>query len=288
MIDPYKILGLPEDAPLDTIKKTYRDLSKKYHPDKTSGNKEFEEKFKLISEAYDMLNSEQKIKQYKTRGTNIHWDNDFEHMFKDFFTFRPQNPYQKAAHVTIHVNLNEIFHGNTKEFNYRVASTCKNCGGVGGVEFNSMGRVTRLCEVCHGKGSHQEVKATKVTIPRSVEDGVQIRAEDPSVIVTVKQMQDPVFQRNGFNILSENAVPLSKVFDGSEINVRTLHGELKVSIPKFTQNGSLLRIKHKGLFDNRQNAFGDHIIKTKILIPDSLTPEQCAKIVGILNEEKSK
>lgn len=288
MIDPYKTLGLPEDAPLDTIKKTYRDLSKKYHPDKNAGSKEFEEKFKNISQAYEMLNSEQKIKQYKTRGTGLHWDQDFDSVFKDFFSFRQKSPFQKISYVTLHVTLDEVFKGTSKEFNYRIANTCKNCGGTGGTQFNSAGRISQVCEVCQGKGSHQEIKNTTVVIPRSAEEGAQIPSVDPSVMVTIKMMPHSTYHRNGFNVISENVVPLSKVFDGSEIPVSTLHGELKVSIPKFAQNGSLLRIGGKGLFDYRKNAYGDHIMKMKINIPNDLSAEQCNKIVDVLNEKKAK
>jgi len=76
------------------------------------------------------------------------------------------------------------------------------------------------------------------------------------------------------------------VFDGSEIDIVTLHGELRVSVPKFTQNGSMLRIKGKGLFDPRLNSFGDHIIKLKVQIPQNLTEDQCQKIVEVLHDKE--
>lgn len=286
MINPYQTLNIPEDTPLEEIKKTYRDLSKKYHPDLNPGNKASEEKFKQISEAYDMINSEQKIKQYKNRGTGLHWDQDFENIFSDFFKFRQPNPINRPSYITLHVTLEDIFSGCTKDFSYRIANTCKNCGGAGGTEFNNQGRVIRVCSVCNGRGSQQEVKSTKVTIPRSSDENAQIRAADPLVIVTIKQAPHNIYQRNGSNVVSEETLPLYKVFDGSDITIRTLHGELKVSIPKFTQNGSMLRIKGKGLFDLRTNSFGDHIIKLKVQIPNNLTDDQCQKIVEVLHDQE--
>lgn len=290
MINPYEILGLSEDASLDEIKKTFRELSKKYHPDKNQGDKISEEKFKKISEAYDMINSEQKIKQYKNRGTGLNWDQDFENIFSDFFKFRNGSPFgaTRVSYVTMHVTLEEIFNGTIKNFNYKIANTCKNCGGTGGTSFNNFGKIVHVCQACNGRGSKEEIKSTRVIIPKSLDDGAQIVSEDPSVIVTVRQMPHNNFQRNGFNVVSEETIPLVSVFEGSDVDILTLHGQLKVTIPKFSQTGSLLRVRGKGLLDPRINSYGDHIIKLKIEIPQVLTDSQCKKIVSVLKNEEEK
>lgn len=287
MKNPFTILGLTEDATQEQIKKAYRELSKQYHPDK---NPQGEEKFKEISEAYDLINSEEKVKLYKNRGQagDFIWDDEhFRSMFADFFGHGRMNR-QKNTFVSITIPLEEFFTGVVKHFAVKVSTTCSNCGGGGATTFDQLGRPLRACDVCKGNGSTFEKRNVTVSIPRSIESGSTLHAEN-NVFVTVNQIPHERFERRAFNIVSREQIPLIKVFEGSDLTIQTLHGAVQLKLPKLLQNGQMLRIRGKGLYDFRKNSYGDHIIEITIVMPTNLTEPQCRKIAEILDgKEKTE
>ena len=144
--DYYKILGVNKDASNDEIKRSYRKLSLKYHPDRNPNNKEAEEKFKEVSEAYSVLSDSEKRQQYDRFGTV---DGDFngmnmnaEDIFEDFFGHHgfgfgfedePQERIVKGTDKILKVNVTfeEVYNNATKNLVYTVYRKCNECGGSG-------------------------------------------------------------------------------------------------------------------------------------------------------------
>lgn len=280
-MNPFQVLGIPEESGIDEIKKAYRKLAVQYHPDKGAGN---EDKFREIQAAYELINSEQKLKQYKSRGNGAFvWDSDLETYFKDFFGRMGSTQRHRTVYVTISITLEEAFAGGNKSIQYRIGETCHNCGGVGATTFDRNGRAVAACDKCAGTGSVGNVKQATVTIPRSVNTGTILNADQDDVLVTVQVTPHNLFERVGNTIYSQVTIPLVRAFDNSMITVDTLHGPVQMQVPRCVQQDQNLRLRGKGMFDSRKNAYGDHIIKLTVEIP-TLPDEVCDQVVAILNK----
>jgi len=172
--DYYEVLGVDKNATEDQIKKAYRTIAIKYHPDRNPGNKEAEEKFKEAAEAYDVLHDPQKRQQYDTfgfsgagsggfdpfGGASMNMDDIFS-MFGDIFGGRagfsgfgsgskhgPQVHRGSDLRLKVRLSLNEIAHGVTKKFKVRKDIVCSHCHGSGA----EAGSTDEICPTCHGSG----------------------------------------------------------------------------------------------------------------------------------------
>ena len=173
--DYYEVLGVDKNASEDEIKKAYRKIAIKYHPDRNPGNREAEEKFKEAAEAYDVLHDAQKRQQYDQFGFNgpagaggfgggfggsMNMDDIFS-MFGDIFggraggfggfgggQRRPQQHRGSDLRLKVKLSMSEIAHGVTKKFKVRKDITCSHCHGSGA----EAGSGTETCPTCHGSG----------------------------------------------------------------------------------------------------------------------------------------
>ena len=173
--DYYEVLGVDKNASEDEIKKAYRKIAIKYHPDRNPGNREAEEKFREAAEAYDVLHDAQKRQQYDQFGFNgpagaggfgggfggsMNMDDIFS-MFGDIFggraggfggfgggQRRPQQHRGSDLRLKVKLSMSEIAHGVTKKFKVRKDITCSHCHGSGA----EAGSGTETCPTCHGSG----------------------------------------------------------------------------------------------------------------------------------------
>lgn len=168
MKDYYKILEVNRDANLDEIKKSYRKLAIKYHPDKNPNNKEAEEKFKEIAEAYDVLSDPDKKRNYDTYGTanpnaggggfqGFDMNDIFSH-FNDMFTggfgqSRRRTRVGQDLKIKVQVTLQEILKGTSKKIKLNRKEKCQTCSGKGGTNLKD-------CSACNGSGSRIFVQNT--------------------------------------------------------------------------------------------------------------------------------
>lgn len=161
--DYYKILEVNRDATQDEIKKSYRKLSKQYHPDKTGGDKVAEDRFKEISDAYSILSDPDKKSQYDQFGS-VDGGNfssggtPFEDLFGDFFGFNRRNsgPQQRRGsdlRVKVSITLKDILFGVNKKIKYNRHFKCSQCDGIGGQELTT-------CLPCQGTGHRSIVQNT--------------------------------------------------------------------------------------------------------------------------------
>jgi len=154
--DYYSILGVDKGISQDDLKKTYKTLSKQYHPDKKGGS---EEKFKEISEAYNVLGDEQKRREHDMGGRNPfgghhghhghhHGGQGMDDIFKQFFGGQQQQQQRvrkgKTLNIPLTVTLEEVFHSSNKTLKYNRNVNCVGCGGTGGQ--------TQTCNGCGGRG----------------------------------------------------------------------------------------------------------------------------------------
>ena len=160
--DYYDILGVEKGVDDKTLKKTYRKLSKKYHPDVNKDNPEAEEKFKEVAEAYDVLSDPEKRQNYDTYGTpNGRQSNpfgggfDMNDIFEQFFGNNSRSNRVKRGgdiRVNIKLTLEDIFSGVQKKIKYKRNASCDTCSGTGGDN--------EVCTTCRGMGQINRVQNT--------------------------------------------------------------------------------------------------------------------------------
>ncbi|MDR0880218.1 MAG: molecular chaperone DnaJ [Clostridioides sp.] len=352
--DYYEVLGVNKEATAQEIKKAYRKLAMKYHPDRNPGDKEAEEKFKEINEAYETLSDDTKRQNYDQFGPDGpagfggqggygNYSGGFEDMFGggfgDIFSDifgggftgggnRPRRPqrgndirkdvsitFEEAAFgksIKIKVQRNEecdVCHGTGAKqgTSKRTCDTCHGTGQVRSVQRTPFGNIasTRECSACHGTGevidspcsnchgtgSVRKSKTIEVDIPAGIDDGQMIKVSgqgeygekgaprgDLYVAVTVKPHS--IYTREGNDVYLEMPITFVQAALGDEIEVPTLDGKVKYTIPDGTQTGTVFRLKGKGITKLRSASRGDQYVKVVIEVPTNLNQKQ----KDILNE----
>jgi DnaJ-class molecular chaperone len=311
--DYYKILGVSRGASADDIKKAFRKLARKYHPDVNPGDKRAEEKFKEINEAYEVLSDPEKRRKYDTLGPN--WQDQFSGFsggfrraypyggrgstmdfdnnagFSDFFEAlfgrsgaRPQrSDFRRRAgdniEQPVEVTLREAYTGGTRTFNIQSTEICPVCQGTGEVNGHA-------CGTCGAQGTVVRTKKLQVKIPPGVDNGSRIRVAgegqpgigggprgDLYLIISVKP--DPLFERKGDDLYLDIDVDLYKALLGGEAPVPLPDGRrLILTIPPETQNGRLFRLAGKGMPRLRSEGQGNLYARVRVVLPMHLSSEE--------------
>ncbi len=344
--DYYEVLGVSKEASADEIKKAYRKLAKKYHPDMNPGNAEAEQKFKEANEAYDVLSDSDKKAKYDAYGHAAFdpaagggagggfggfggfGDVDLGDIFSSFFgggssgSSRRNGPMRgEDINVRVTLSFEEAVFGVKKEISYNRVQKCSDCGGSGAEKGSTpktcsacggSGQVrvqqrtplgfmqsTKQCDACHGRGKIIEkpcsgcrgtgyVKVTKkldVNIPAGIDDGrvVALRGQgsdgrnggpagDLNIIVSVRPHS--VFERDGYDIYCEVPITYAEATLGAEIEIPTLEGKQKYTIPEGTQTGTTFTLKQKGVQYVNSKARGDLHFTVTVEVPKNLSSEQ--------------
>ncbi len=303
--DYYKILGVSENASADDIKKAFRALAKKYHPDKNKGDKEAEGKFKDISAAYEVLSDSKKKAEYDTM-----------RKYGAFAGAGGQHQYARGAGFDPN-QFSQFFERrgpNGETFSFRMSSAdgfgqfedilSSMFGGRGGsaesIFENDLHRTRpryapdltaelpiSFMESINGATRTISVgntgKKLKVKIPRGIEDGGKIRLAgqgqpgyngqtNGDLIITVKVMPDQNFERKGNDIYTSVTVSFIDAMKGAKTQVKTLTKTVSLSIPAGTQPGTKMRLKGQGLAIGGKQ--GDLYVTINVEIPKNLTEKQ--------------
>lgn len=292
--DYYKVLGVSKNASQDEIKKAYRKLAVKYHPDKNAENKEAENKFKEINEAHEVLSDPEKRKKYDQLGAN------WKHFSQGGYQGNPFGGFSGQGGQTFHFegDLGDLFGGRGASGFSDFFQAFFGGGGQGspfgdfsqrtatkGHDYQAELQLT-LEEAYFGTSRILNVEGEKLrlrTKPGAYHDQVlRIRgkggkgsAGNGDIIIKIKVQPHPVFTRNGNDLKTTHNISLYDAVLGGETIVKTINGQVKVKIPAGTQGDSIVRLKGKGMpiYDS-PNRFGDLLVELKVEIPSKLTPRQ--------------
>jgi DnaJ-class molecular chaperone len=278
MLDPYQLLGVARTASDDDIKKAYRKLAKKLHPDVNPGNKKIETQFKEVTAAYDFLSDPDKRQRYDRgeidesgqprgfggfsqgrrgpaggarRGRDFGGEDETggaEDVLRDFFGF-----------------------GNRQRANMRMR----------GADVSYQAEVTFLEAALGAKKriSLTDGKTIEVAIPAGTQSGQTLRlkgqglagaggAHAGDAFVEVLVAEHPIFKRDGFDISIDCPITLPEAILGGSITVPTIDGKVSLKVPQNSNSGTQLRLKGKGVLNPKTNQRGDQYIRFAVMLPD--------------------
>lgn len=275
MKDYYKILGVSQSASDEEIKTAYKALAKKFHPDKNHGNKQMEEKFKEMSEAYNLLSDPKKRKEYDAlrqfggRRTNTSYSptDDFsESELNDFIrNFRGAGKsYGFGSSASFTDLLDEMFFGQStrgQESNVELSIPFEKSIYGGEVDF----------VIQHGGG-----RKIRVKLPEGISDGEQLRIHQNNgidIILTVRVQPDKHFIRKGHDIYCDISVNFAQLVLGSSVRVNTVYGNpIDIKIPAGTQSGTVLKLGGMGVKSKGKK--GDMFVTLNLTVPANLSSKQ--------------
>lgn len=335
--DYYEILAVNKNASDAEIKKAFKRLAMKHHPDRNPDDTESEEKFKEAKEAYEILSDAQKRAAYDQfghagveQGGGGHpggsgsFSDIFGDVFGDIFSGGGaagggQQRARRGADLRYNLNLSleDAVRGTTVKIRVPTSvhcatcggsgakkgskpEQCTTCGGVGQVRmqqgFFSLQQACPHCEgtgqvikdpcgTCHGQGRTQERKTLSVKVPAGVDNGDRIRlsgegeagdrgAPSGDLYVQIGVKEHPLFVREDNNLYCE--VPISFVTStlGGSLEVPTLDGKVKLTIPAETQTGKMFKLRGKGVKSVRGGPVGDLMCKVTVETPVNLSSQQ--------------
>ena len=299
--DYYEILGVNKSASDEEIKRAYRKLAMKYHPDKNPNKKDAEERFKEINEAYAVLSDKEKRKQYETFGKegfhqrftqeDIFRGFDFDDILSGLFggrgrresryggrggsdfgdLFTGQGSYQEMSRrpqkgedilYELSISLEEAVLGGEKRISYR---------------------------------KNGKVEEVSVRIPKGIETGKKLRLSGkgmeggkggPSgdLYLQISVREHPIFIREGDDLIMEKEVNFSEAALGTMIEVPTLEGTKKVKIPPGTQSHTKMRLKGLGIPHFQKEGRGDEYVKVIVRVPKRVN-DKSKKLIEELARE---
>lgn len=342
--DYYEVLGVDKNASEDEIKRAYKKLARKYHPDMNPGDKEAEEKFKEINEANEVLSDPEKKARYDQfgfAGTDPNYGagqgggfggfdfGDLGDIFGSFFgggfggaRANPNAPQRgESLRTSVNISFEEAAFGCEKEVSIdrieqcpdcrgsgcakgTTAEVCPDCRGSGVIQqrrqtplgymstsapcqrCGGKGKIIHQpCPKCGGKGMIRHRKTIKVSIPAGIDNGqtISLRAQgnagknggpagDLLIVVSVRPHE--IFRREGTSVLCEAPITFTQAVLGAELEIPTIDGKVKYTIPEGTQSGTTFRLKGKGIPGLNGRGRGDQYVTVYIETPRNLNREQ--------------
>ena len=281
-IDYYKILGISKDATQEDIKKAYRKLARKYHPDLNKDNPNAQEKFQEINEANEVLSNPEKRKRYDEYGENWKYAEELEKQKKQ------QTKEQSGTREGTFWYSDDNTSGFSDFFEELFGNRYRNYNrAMRGKDYESELHLTlRQAAEEQKQILNLNGKNIRITIPAGVADGQVIKlrgygepgkgdAPDGDLYITFRIKEDPTFKRIGNDLYTTTTIDLYTAVLGGEIILDTLNGKVKVKIKAGTQNNSKIRLKEKGFPIYKQSGkYGDLILSIQISIPTLLTERQ--------------
>ena len=364
--DYYEVLGIQKGASEDEIKRAYKKLARKYHPDMNPGDKEAEEKFKEVNEANEVLSDPEKKARYDQfgfAGVDPNYGagagggaygggfdfGDLGDIFGSFFgggfggqRRNPNAPQRgESIRASVSISFTEAAFGCEKSVTIERSEQCPTCKGSG----CAPGTTPEICPDCHGSGTVQTRRQTpmgvfasngpcrkcggtgrlihqpcsdcrgsgavrkrrtiKVNIPAGIDHGqtISLRGQGGAgknggpagdLLITVMVQPHEIFRRDGVDVFCEAPITFTQAVLGAELEIPTIDGKVKYSIPEGTQTGTVFRLKGKGVPVLNGRGRGDQYVTVAIETPRSLNKEQkealrrFSETLGENNYEKRK
>ncbi len=279
--DYYKTLGLTKDASLEDVKRAFRKLAVKYHPDKNPGDKEAEEKFKEINEAYAVLSDPEKKAQYDRFGSaGFHQRYSQEDIFRGFDV---GDLFKDMGFGTEDIFSRLFGGGHHRGFHYNV-------GRQPGEDFTMELTISFRDAFFGGEkrvafkrnGVREEVM---VKVPAGIDTGSKLRIKgkggegmrggEPGDLYLVLQVAgDPQYSREGEDIIVEKQIRFTEAALGTALDVETLDGVKRIKVPGGIQPGTRIRLKGLGFPRMAGGGRGDFYVRIGVSVPEQLTAAQ--------------
>ena len=345
--DYYEVLGIQKGASEDEIKKAYKKLARKYHPDMNPGDKEAEEKFKEVNEANEVLSDPTKKARYDQFGFagvdpnygagGGGWGDgaagfdfgDLGDIFGSFFgggfggaQQRRNGPQRgESIRMSVSVSFTEAAFGCEKDVALERSEQCPSCHGNGCAEgttpeicpecrgsgtvqvrrqtpmgvFATTATCTKCggsgkiihqpCAECHGNGRVHKRRTVKVSIPAGIDNGqtISLRGQghagknggpNGDLLITVMVKPHDLFRRDGTSVFCEAPITFTQAVLGAELEIPTIDGKVKYTIPEGTQTGTVFRLRGKGIPVLNGRGRGDQYVTVTIETPRNLNKEQ--------------
>jgi curved DNA-binding protein len=266
----YETLGVPRNATSEEIKKTFRRLARQYHPDVNPGNKDAEEKFKAINEAYDILSDETKradydqlfFKKTKRRST----------LFKDKVPRNGKGNIPNYRQGFEEWGVRDFSPGTSKRAKVIPTSNRRDVEA----------RLTLPLEKAY-KGGRERIRledgrSLEVDMPPGMVDGQRIRLKGQGInngdlYLKITVAQHPFFKVQGSDIYCQVPLTPSEAILGGAVEVPTIDGLVKMNVPQGVKVGQRLRLANKG-YPNAQGNRGDQLVEIQIAMPGEPTAEE--------------
>jgi molecular chaperone DnaJ len=349
--DFYEILAVNKNASDAELKKAFKRLAMKHHPDRNPDDKDAEAKFKEAKEAYEILSDPQKRAAYDQfghagveqgggghPGGGASFSDIFGDVFGDIFTGGGggQQRARRGADLryNLELSLEDAVRGTTVKIRVPTSVLCATCGGSGAKKGSSPEQCTTCggvgqvrmqqgffslqqacpnchgsgqvikdpCGSCHGQGRTQERKTLSVKVPAGVDNGDRIRlggegeagdrgAPSGDLYVQIAVKEHPLFVREESNLYCEVPISFVTATLGGSLEVPTLDGKVKLSIPAETQTGKLFKLRGKGVKSVRGGPVGDLLCRVTVETPVNLSSKQkelLQQFEGTMSESGSK
>ena len=365
--DYYEVLGVSKSATPEEIKKAYRQLALKYHPDRNPDDKDAEEKFKEAAEAYSVLSDENKRARYDRYGFagmnggsasgggfgggfgDFNLNDILNSVFGSGFDFGGFNfggfgggssrggvARQRGSNIRVKVKLNlqEIAKGVKKKIKVnkyvacdhchgsgsengatetcptchgrgqvvqtvnsffgamQTASVCPTCGGTGQI-------IKNKCKHCQGEGIMKGEEIIDIEIPAGVGNDMQLTVRgkgnagprngiNGDLIVVIEEEESKDFERDGNNLIYNLFLTIPEAILGTQAEVPTIDGKVRVKIAPGTQSGKVLRLRGKGLPNINSYGSGDMLVNVNVWIPKKVTKEEEKMLEELAKSENFK
>jgi DnaJ-class molecular chaperone len=274
-VDPYTVLGVKSNASQDDIQKAYRRLAKKFHPDLNPGNKQAEEKFKEISAAYDLLGDTDKRARYDRSEIDASGtERPQQRFYRDFA--EGGSPYASDAGFADFAadDILSQFFGREGRTNIRMR----------GSDVHYRLELDFLDAINGGKRqiTLPDGSILDVNIPPGASDGQVLRLRGKGrpgmgggrpgdALVEIEVRPHRIFTRKGDDIHVDLPISLSEAVLGGKVRVPTPTGSVTMTLPKWSNTGTVLRLKGKGV--PRTDGKGDEFVTLKVMLPEKPDPE---------------
>lgn len=281
----YNILGVEEKASGDEIRTAYRKLAKELHPDLNPGDKEAEERFKTVSAAFSILGDEEKRASYDRGEIDESGAEKAEaNYYRHYADSDKEHQYHSTAGYEDFIDLGDLF---ADAFARSKKSSTQHRGQSFAFRGGDLRYKLNIEFLEAVRGAKKRISLSDgimldVTIPAGISDGQVLRFKDkgqPGVnggpsgdaFVTVSINPHPYFNRQGSDIVIELPIAVNEAVLGASVEIPTIDGKVKMTLPKGSSTGQILRLRGKGI--QGKDSKGDQLVRLKVVMPDKIDDE---------------